>query len=401
MPKKQKNGLYRSKVTIGHEADGKPIYKYASGRTTRELAENIRAIQEYYILGTAPADDMPFGQYAVEWYKTRKEPFLRSASTKENYRTVLNKHILPAFGERHLRAIAPVDLQKWLNGYAGKSKTTIDDLYNTIRAIMSSAQADGILVRDPSARLMKPVPSQPKTRRALTQEERKAVKQLIQTEKHGDFLGVLYYLGLRRGEALGLKWGDFDWKNNLVHVQRDIDFVAKGKERAEGALKTASSDRFIPVPTELRTLLYPMRGLPDVYLFRGDRNSEPLSKSTAERIWIDLMIAGGFAEPRQVEKGKEWKHPDARMKWQVTVTPHYMRHNYATMLWEAGMDPVAAMRLLGHANYQTTAKIYTHLQEEHLKRLAMNIDSVFTVQQMRPNVMHAAPQYAAVYRGLD
>lgn len=56
---------------------------------------------------------------------------------------------------------------------------------------------------------------------------------------------MLYYLGVRRGEALGLKWGDFDFAAGQVHILREIDFA--GSASSEGTLKTAAADRFIPV----------------------------------------------------------------------------------------------------------------------------------------------------------
>lgn len=379
MPKKQADGRYRAKVIIGHDENGKEIVKYATGRTTKELDDAKRQLEEYYITGMAPEPDMLFGQYAVDWYHTRKEPFLRSDAQKRNYRTTMNKHVLPAFGERNLRAISAIELQRWINQYTGKSKTTIDDCYNLMRNIMASAFSDGIIQRDPSAKLIKPLNKPPKQRRALTEAERVKIKEAIHTAPHGDFLGVLYYLGVRRGEALGLRWGDFDWEDNLVHIQRDIDYATKkgGEDNMVGALKTPSSDRFIPIPADLRAILLPHRGLPQVYLFRGERSGEPVSKATQERMWIELMLPLGFVEPRPLPEGKKWLNPDVRMLWTPTITPHFLRHNYATMLWEAGMDPIAAMRILGHADYQTTAKIYTHLQTEHLKRLALNIDGVF------------------------
>ena len=66
MAKKQKSGLYRSKVKIGVDAFGKDIYKYVSGRTMRELAEAKRAVIEEFIEGKAGAQDVLFGAYAVD-----------------------------------------------------------------------------------------------------------------------------------------------------------------------------------------------------------------------------------------------------------------------------------------------------------------------------------------------
>ena len=60
-----------------------------------------------------------------------------------------------------------------------------------------------------------------------------------------------------------------------------------------------------------------------------------------------------------------------------TLTPHYFRHNYVTMLYEAGVDPLIAMKIVGHTDYQTTANIYTHIKEEMLKKATVDLEGVF------------------------
>ena len=60
-----------------------------------------------------------------------------------------------------------------------------------------------------------------------------------------------------------------------------------------------------------------------------------------------------------------------------TLTPHYFRHNYVTLLYESGVDPLIAMKIVGHTDYQTTANIYTHLKEETLCKATVNMEKVF------------------------
>ena len=59
------------------------------------------------------------------------------------------------------------------------------------------------------------------------------------------------------------------------------------------------------------------------------------------------------------------------------ITPHYFRHNYVTMLYESGIDPLIAMKIVGHTDYQTTANIYTHVRDEMLKKSTANMGDVF------------------------
>ena len=104
----------------------------------------------------------------------------------------------------------------------------------------------------------------------------KRILKTIKTQPEGLLLGVLYYPGLRRGEALGLKWGDFDWKEDQVHIQRDIDYSYP--TACEGTLKTEAADRFVPVPQKLKKILLEKEGEPEEYVFH-DLKGNPLSQA--------------------------------------------------------------------------------------------------------------------------
>ncbi len=369
MAKKQKSGLYRTKIKIGVDADGKAIVKYISGSTKAELEAERKKVVERYITGTGLEDDRVFGAYAVEWYQVRKEPFIE-ASTQNCYRTILNKHLIPAFGERNLRSIKPIELQKYVNGFSGQSKTQITMIVSALRNIFESALQDSIIDKNPAAGLRKPDHSTVDEKRALTDEERTRVIAQFRTHKHGLYLAVMYYTGMRPGEVRGLKWGDVDFASGLIHVQRDIDFAAGGKE---GKLKTAAAERYIPISADLRELLVQARNLPDAYLFPGV-GGKPLAPSTAARMWLELMQACGMVEPIPVDRNgqrveKQYYSPgDIRGQYRPLITPHAMRHNFITMCWEQGMDIMLTMKLVGHSDYQTTRNIYTHLSQKHMEK---------------------------------
>lgn len=155
-------------------------------------------------------------------------------------------------------------------------------------------------------------------------------------------------------------------------MQRDVDF-SENNRGVMGTLKTDCADRIVSIPSQLRELLWTRRELPAVLLFPAG-NGGPLSYSSALRMWISLMVHAGLAEP--VERAEDAR-PDLRYDWKPTITPHYLRHNYITMLYEAGIDPLVAMRLAGHSDYKTTASIYTHLQEAQVRKAAHKLDAVF------------------------
>lgn len=369
MAKKQKSGLYRSKVKIGVDADGKDIFKWISGKTKRELEDARRAIIEHYIGQTALNDDQLFGAYTVDWYRKLKEATL-SASSRASYRTMLNRHVLPVFGERNLRSITATELQVWLNSFAGMSSTTIAQAKTVICNIFAAALADRIIPSNPASALKNPKAGKEKTRRDLTDEETKKVLSLIDHHPHGDYLACLYYTGARPGEVRGLQWGDIDWDAGLIHICRDIDYKA---DATAGALKTEAAYRDVPMADELRRVLLPKRALPNVYLFTGERSGHPWSKATAERIWLDMMQEVGLVEPRDAD----WKKKDIRSKLKPTITPYYLRHNFITMCWRAGLDPMVTMRIVGHADYRTTANVYTHLNQESIEKSRTDLEKVF------------------------
>lgn len=385
---KQKDGRYRTKVKVGVAPDGKDINKWISGRTKKELEDEKRKAIAHFITGTGLEEDRLFGEYAAEWYRIRKAPFI-SASTQNSYRTIINKHLLPTFGVRKLRAIKPVELQTFVNTFEGSSKSQITNIITTLNSIFEAAKQDRLIPSNPAEYLKRPNSTPPEEKRALTDEERARMVDLFTTHEHGLYLAVMYYTGMRPGEVRGLQWGDLDWNENLIHVQRDVDYATK--TATVGELKTKAADRYIPIAEDLRTLLYPKREAPGTYIFPG-KDGKPLAQTTAIRRWIELMIACGLAAP--VDGPTCYGSGDIRSQYKPLITPHAMRHNYITMCWENGLDIMLTMKLVGHSDYQTTRNIYTHLSRKHLDNAKAQLDAMFAsktkVARKLPNVENEA-----------
>ena len=182
---------------------------------------------------------------------------------------------------------------------------------------------------------------------------------------------------VRPGEARGLQWGDIDWARGTVRVARDIDY--KDHARA-GELKTAKSRRLVPLPRALRDILSPLRGLPGSYIACGDAPDRPLAKTSAERLWVEMMLDCGLARPLTDAERKTCRYRpcDIRSRYAPLITPHALRHNYATICWEAGLDAYKTMKLMGHASIKTTMDIYTHLSEAQLAQVAEDVDDMFS-----------------------
>lgn len=358
MGAKNSAGKYRGRVQIGVDKDGKPINKYVCASTMRELEEKKSEIRHHYISGEPIRDDLLLYQYAEEWYKVKKEPFISDAS-RSAYRSMLTKHILPAFGLRHLRAIRATELQTFVNTFAGFSKSQITIVIGILKGIMKGAYADGIIERDPSVSLIRPKAKKKESRRALTPKENENVLVTIDRHPDGLLLAVLYYCGLRRGEALGLRWEDFDFENNTIHIQRDIDFI--GSISHDGALKTEAANRFVPIPDELRAMLLPVRAMPGTYVFHN-ADGKPLSQSSFKRKWLSLMEDCYCVQDREVDENTD-RPSDIRKRLKPTLTPHYFRHNYITIMtlssWTECAMPLTQIVQSGTpVSLQSTTQIY-------------------------------------------
>lgn len=150
-----------------------------------------------------------------------------------------------------------------------------------LRGIFSTAYAEGLIERDPTVALIRPKASKKDARRPLTDDETQRVLAVIDSHQEGLLLAVLYYLGLRRGEALGLKWGDFDFAEDQVHIQRDLDYA--GPSAQDGSLKTEAADRYVPIPPELKEKLLASKGANDEYVFQT-KKGKPLHQASFKRM---------------------------------------------------------------------------------------------------------------------
>lgn len=372
MATKQSDGRYRAKVTVGHDADGKSIVKYVSGRTKKELEAAKEEAKRTYVGNAILVDrEILFGAFASQWFDLFKRPHL-SAAGEQMYSTIFNAHLLPAFGGRQMRSITPNEIQAFLNTKAS-SKSKVDQIYMVLRQIFKAAHSQGIIDRNPTDLLKKPIAPEGK-RRALTDEETKAVLHVGATHEHGLLLLLLYYTGARRGEVLGLQWRDIDFDARKIRICRDIDFKAGGKI---GDLKTESSEREIPLVNELYLALQPVRGLgeaPVIMAPDGGYLSQKIYRRRYESLMASLYLFDETIEHKdsvfavETERRRKLNSTRAGKEYKPLPTPqvsvltaHYFRHNYASLLYNADVDVLSAQKWLGHKDISTTLNIYSHL----------------------------------------
>lgn len=183
-------------------------------------------------------------------------------------------------------------------------------------------------------------PKQPKTLpNVLSKEEVKAILQSLSNLKHRLMLLILYSCGLRRGEVLNLKL-------THIHSERGLIIVKNGK---------GNKDRIVRLPEVLKSPLntYLKAYKPVTYLLEGQNGGQYSEKSLAE-VLHNAVRKAGIKKP---------------------VTPHWLRHSYATHLHEGGTDIRYIQELLGHQSSKTT-EIYTHVSNRELKEIRSPIEDM-------------------------
>jgi len=161
---------------------------------------------------------------------------------------------------------------------------------------------------------------------------------------HRTMLMVLYSTGMRSAELLQLHVADIDSRRMLIHIR-----YGKG-----------GRDRYVPLsPTLLETLRVYYRWMrPKTWLFPGTVHNWRVDKPITKRVlWNAVVLAAERADLRK------------------RVSPHLIRHSYATHLLESGTDLRTIQLLLGHVNIRHTA-LYLHLSQKHLQAVANPLDAL-------------------------
>lgn len=123
--------------------------------------------------------------------------------------------------------------------------------------------------------------------------------------------------------------------------------------------------------------LLPLRGAPNDYIFGG---KEPLTMHVFTRRWRNYCIAVGLFEWKEVQRQDKKAAKDGKKKKttvlikEPNVTPHQLRHAYATMCFELGISAKDAQQLLGHSKIEVTMDIYTHIRKKRREDVAAKLN---------------------------
>jgi integrase len=275
----------------------------------------------------------------------------QSPKTLERYHELAEKQVIPHLGALKLQKLRPEHVQQWHGTLLGigLSARTTGHAHRLLRLVLQCAVKSGTVIRN-VATVHKPPKVEDEEIEILSPEEIAEVRRKLQSHTLSPIVELALATGMRRGELLGLQWGDIDLDGEALRVERSLEETNAGLRLKSP--KTKRGRRNISLPSDTVGMLraYKIEQL-RIRLQLGLGNMKPCTL-------VFSTLEGGFIRPRNLSKA--WWRARAALKLPA-VAFHAFRHSHASMLIGAGVDVLTISRRLGHAQASVTLDRYGHL----------------------------------------
>ena len=237
-----------------------------------------------------------------------------------------------------------------------------------LKQFMGYALNEGYIVRNPCNKITIPgkIDEIKKEVEVFTQEELKIILDCNEESAIKDITLVCISTGIRRGEALGLKWEDIDTNNKQIHIRRNvasatiIDGDTRHKQQMVLTPKTKSSVRTIPLSPTLIPIFKRLE-------IRQIKNKLKCGESYNKEYdgFVFLTQSGNLINSGNISR--TWERFLNRLEIKYRKF-HTLRHTYATLQFEAGKPLKTVSDLLGHSKIDITADTYTHVLKKEKEK---------------------------------
>lgn len=368
--RKRKDGRWEGRYTAGRDPEtGKAIYKNVLGKTQAEAKAKLKqAIEEAKGLDATKAGQYTVGQWMDVWFEHYAKVKVRPSS-HQTYRGYIENHIKPNIGTIPLEKLTTLDLQKLYKELLtrgrvdrveakgqpkGLSAKTVRNLHQIISSAMTLAKEQKLISTSPAEGCALP---------KLEHREMKTLpaEQLQSFLREARESGVfeLYYLelatGVRRGELLGLKWEDIDLERGDLRVRRQIARI--DGEVVEAPLKTKNAYRTLPLAADTIGVLKEQK------------------KKVGGSLWVFPSPTGGPISPDSV---LHMLHRVLKRAGLPRVRFHDLRHTFATLALQNGVDVKTVSGMLGHFSAGFTLDTYAHVTTESQRQAAKTMGDLLS-----------------------
>ena len=332
----------RRKIRIDYP-DGSFEYKFVNANSYKDLSVKEKRVRSKALMKFDRIHNPTFSQVADEWNCEHSQEI--SYYTYEGYQAPL-KDLKQAFEGLLIKEVTPLDLQRLLIKLEkeGKARHTIKLRKIVCNQVFDYAVLQGYISHNSMSSVKSSRKAPKKTVQAATQADIEVIKRSTDLP-FGLFPYLCLYTGLRRGEALALTYEDIDFINNLITINKVLVFEGE-KGVIHNRTKSAAGIRTIPLLIPLKNVLTEGTGL----LFNV--NGKPYNKSQFDRQWKRYREQTG-----------------------IETNLHQLRHTFATICYDAGIEPKQASKILGHSRIGVTMDTYTHIRESREKETAEKLNA--------------------------
>ena len=372
--RKRKNGRWEGRYTAGYDPKtGKRINKNVLGKTQAEVREKPKtAMAECQGLDVSrEADEHTVATWLKMWNELYAKPYVRTA-TAYRYQLIIDTYTVPRIGNIKLKKMTTRHLQKLYkellengrihvgkNQSKGLSTTTVRSVHLMLHCAFERAVKERLILRNP-------------TEDCIAPKVQKIEMQILSPEHIKDYLeaadrrGLLpmFYLelvtGLRKGEITALLWSDLDAKNKTISVSKQYVKNPNG-ELTLSRPKTETSVRKVSIPQDAVDLLIAEHGKhpENPYMFPSPVTGEMYYPDSVVNLHKKILKDAGL--------------PHIRF--------HDLRHTFATLALQNGVDVKTVSSMLGHYDAGFTLRTYTHATRQKQDEAAQTMGS-FMAQVM-------------------
>jgi integrase len=233
----------------------------------------------------------------------------------------------------------------------GLAESTIRSAYTILRAILDTAVRDGALGSNPAAAVRRPRVTI-KEASHLTPVQVAALLQAARGTRYAPLFTLLVHTGLRRGEALALRWSDVDLERHLLRIRGTLS-------RVDGTLtvtepKTAKSKRFVPISA------------PAEHLLRAVQAGQDAERGRAGSAWREtgFVFTTELGEPCDPRNALRALYVAGARAGLPGVRLHTLRHTAASVMLTQGVPLKVVSDLLGHSSIAITGDVYGHVSPD-------------------------------------
>lgn len=317
-----------------------------------------------------------------------------------NYQYMYNQFVEPDFGHIKLTDLKRTDVRAFYNMLADERNlkaSTIDSIHTVLHQVLELGVEDDYLRYNPSDNALKELKKahncdSPK-RKALTVEEQELFEQFLSQQgpyhRWYPIFTVMLWTGLRVGEAVGLRWCDIDFEEELISVNHTLVYYNRGKENGCGFAintpKSAAGMRTIPMLPKVK----------EAFLLEKQYQEEcGIKCNVTVDGYTDFIFVNRFGGAqhqgtlnkalRRIIRDCNYEVLDLGKKNAVTLprfSNHILRHTFTTRMCEAGVNLKAMQDILGHADAKTTMDIYAEATKELKKAELIDFEDYFNNQK--------------------